>query len=214
MAIQLIQNAVYTAGAQDTPITLAFGNAITAGNLVCGFLCADGLASATPTITDPSNTYTLSSKFTDTTDNQALWAFYKFNVTGGQTVLTFAQTSGHFMSSAILEFSGIATVNALDGSVATGTGLGASGTTTALGAAGDLIVAGCYKANSSASSATGGLTLLDSVANNTYIAADSYLLSASGSTTPGFSWTGSNGWVMAAMAFLPSATPLAGQIWM
>jgi hypothetical protein len=204
MGIVLRQHKISTAFAAS-PITLAFASTTLTNSLVCGFLVG---GSGTTTISDPSNTYTIGTNFQDAVDAEFLTPFYKFGITGGQTTLTFTQGTNQVVAM-MMEFTGVAHQNALRGSVV-GQGASVAGTSgsagTSIGSPGDLVVSGIYvNSNTGFAVSDGKLTLVDNFNTDPFSdsMADADWLSATGSVNPSYSWTGSKGWVVAAMAFRP-----------
>lgn len=207
MAFTLVQHVQSTATG-NSPQSLSFGSNITTGNLVVIFVQAADL-STVPTVTDASNTYTNAGRAANTSFGQDTWSFYKANVTGGNKAITATQASGTGLSLFMMEWSGVATSNALDGhnenfnTVANQAAVCSS----SFGKAGDLVVAGTFISGlAEVPSGSGGLTVEDS--STVTGVADGFINSASGAVTPGFSWTATTGnvfWGIAGMAFLPAA---------
>lgn len=202
----IVQSTIDTTNGAS-PWTTSFTNGLTTGNCVVGIVSSSQNNSMT--ISDGTNTYTtsLSSWFHDTPDGQYLAGFYKLSVTGGSTVktITYTQSGAANVLSTILEVSGLA---ALNGSIV-GNGLATAATsisTTAIGAAGNFIAAGSYFGINATPTATGtGMILLGTGGGGGGMGGASYNLNASGAVTPGFSWTGSSGAAIVAMAFTASA---------
>jgi len=114
------------------------------------------------TVTDSrQNTYRKAVQFNETIDSTTLGIFYAENIAGGANTITVSDTISGTMRFAILEYSGVAIANSLDGaavaSQGTGTSLNSGILTTT--ASGDLVLAGMSAANAANFTAGSGYLL-------------------------------------------------------
>lgn len=116
MAWSLVQNAAGSNLTGATP-TIAVTNPVGSGNLYCGGVCHDSTQTLNSVTDDQSNTYNLSSTFTDTTNAIAVTAFWLGNVTNGPKTITLHFSASTNACGVVSEFSGdLAASNPNDGS--------------------------------------------------------------------------------------------------
>lgn len=103
----------------DTSVSITFTGAVASGNAVTGGLTYANAAGDkfTGIDDDKGNTYTIRSKFFDVTNTQFNLLFYLENITNAPTTITAHFSSGvAFRRMTAAEWSGVATVSAIDGS--------------------------------------------------------------------------------------------------
>ena len=108
-----------------------------------------GLSGEAFTVTDSrGNTYRKAVQFNETGNGNTLGIFYAENIASGANTITVTDTAAGTLRFAILEYSGIATVNSLDVSVAAqGRSTAASSGTVTTAASGDLLLGAILTAN-------------------------------------------------------------------
>jgi hypothetical protein len=123
--IALVQHTSKDAGT-TTSSTLAFPSSNTAGHFIAVVIRA-GKTGQLFTVTDSQkNTYRKAMQFNETIDSTTLGIFYAENIAGGANTITVSDTISGTMRFAILEYSGVAIANSLDGAAAASQGTGAS----------------------------------------------------------------------------------------
>lgn len=152
MAITHIETILGADGSATAVTSTSASFTAARSGFVCGLFVDLGSTNALTSVTDDqSNTYSLVTAITDSTNNGVIQLFYKENVTSVTTV------TAHFTSSAqvrvaISNYTGIATASAIDGhtgQVQTTPGTGANIVTTGTFTPttnGDLIYGGCSEA--------------------------------------------------------------------
>src|SRR5439155_1737665 len=123
--IALVQHRSLDAGT-TTSSSLAFNSNNTAGNWI-GVVIRAGKTGQVFTVTDSrGNTYRRAIQFNETIDSTTLGIFYAENIASGANTITVSDTITGTMRYAILEYSGVAMANSLDGAAVAGQGTDAS----------------------------------------------------------------------------------------
>ena len=207
--IALVQHASKDAGTTKSS-TLAFPASNTAGNFIAVVIRA-GKSGQVFTVTDSQkNTYRKAIQFSETVDGTTLGIFYAENISGGANTITVSDTISGTMRFAILEYSGVAIANSLDGAAVASQGTGASLnsgilTTTA---SGDLVLGGMSAANSANFTAGSGYLPRDFVPAepNTKLLVEDRIQSVAGNISANASLGTSDNWGAEAAAFKSGAT--------
>src|SRR5260370_1067951 len=123
--IALFQHASKDAGTTKSS-PLAFPASNTAGNFIAVVIRA-GKSGQVFTVTDSQkNTYRKAIQFSETVDGTTLGIFYAENISGVANTITVSDTISGTMRFAILEYSGVAIANSLDGAAVPSQRTGAS----------------------------------------------------------------------------------------
>src|ERR1700752_2991401 len=123
--IALVQHTSKDAGT-TTSSSLAFNSSNTAGNWIAVVIRA-GKQGQVFTVSDSQkNTYHQAVQFNQTVDSDTLGIFYAENVAGGANTVAVSDTILGTMRFAILEYSGVALANSLDGTAAAAQGTSVS----------------------------------------------------------------------------------------
>lgn len=158
-------------GSSATTVAATFTTAVTSGDFVCGLV---GWSDPSNAITinsvsdDQSNTYTVLTKYNDSTSGISAAQFYLENITNGPVTVTVTFSTSVTSSDLIIdEFSDIATSSSIDGHTGqsfsgTGSGTASSGNITTT-VAGDLIYGGIFEGVGTVGGAGSGFTLLETV---------------------------------------------------
>lgn len=116
MTWSLLQSASLSNATTITP-TVAVTNPIGSGNLYCGGVAHDSAQTLSSVTDDKSNTYNLSTTFTDTVNAIAVTAFWLGNITNGPKTITLHFSAATNSLAVVSEFSGdLAASNPSDGS--------------------------------------------------------------------------------------------------
>jgi len=185
--IALVQHASRDAGTTKSS-TLAFPSSNTAGNFIAVVIRA-GKSGQVFTVTDSrQNTYRKAMQFNETIDSTTLGIFYAENIAGGTNTITVSDTISGTMRFAILEYSGVALANSLDGAAVASQGTGASPNSGILAttASGDLVLAGMSTANAANFTAGSGYLPRDFVPAepNTKLLVEDQIQSVAGNIRP------------------------------
>jgi len=207
--IALVQHASKDAGT-TTSSTLAFPSSNTAGNFIAVVIRA-GKTGQLFTVTDSRlNTYRKAIQLNETIDSTTLGIFYAENIAGGANTITVSDTISGTMRFAILEYSGVAMANSLDGVAVGAQGTGASPnsgivTTTA---SGDLVLAGISTADAANFTAGSGYLPRDFVPAepNTKLLVEDRIQPVAGNISANASLGASDNWGATAVAFKSGAT--------
>src|SRR2546429_5730762 len=207
--IALVQHASRDAGT-TTSSTLAFPSSNTAGNFIAVVIRAGKTGQLFAVKDSRGNTYRKAMQFNETIDSTTLGIFYAENIAGGANTITVSDTIAGTMRFGILEYSGVAIANSLDGAAAATQGTGASLnsgiiTTTA---SGDLVLAGMSAANAANFTAGSGYLPRDFVPAepNTKLLVEDRIQSVAGNISANASLGGSDNWGAVAAAFRSGAT--------
>jgi hypothetical protein len=210
----MVQHASKDAGATGSS-SLAFAANNAAGNFIAVAIRA-GVAGATFNVTDSrGNSYRQAVRLDVTVDAPAgdtLALFYAENVGGGANTVTVSQSTGTTLRFAILEYSGVATVNSFDvGTAAQGTSASPSSGTVSTTASGDLVVGAIVSADSEAYTAGSGYVLRDAVPSSpaSKLATEDRVQSAAGAASATAALSGSNPWGAVVAAFRAGSAPTA-----
>src|SRR6266404_961940 len=209
--IALVQHASSDAGTTKSS-TLAFPSSNTAGNFIAVVIRA-GKTGQLFTITDSrQNTYRQAVQFNVTIDvpnGDTLGIFYAENIAGGANTITVSDTILGTLRFAILEYSGVAPANSLDGTAAAAQGTNASPnsgnlTTTA---SGDLLLGAIMTGNPASFTAGTGFRIEDFVPAepNTKLVSEDQLQTVIGPASAMATLGASDPWG-AALAAFKSAT--------
>jgi hypothetical protein len=204
----LVQHTSVDAGT-TTSATLAFKANNTAGNWIAVVVRA-GLGNETITVADSiGNTY--HSAVQSTQSGITVGIFYAENIKGGANTVTVSDTASATLRFALLEYSGVATLNSLD---ATASALGAStspnsgNATTTLN--GDLLLGAIATVNPASYTAGSGYTIEESIPaepNTKLIVED--VQSAAGAVSASATLAASNNWSAILAAFKSVNAPLS-----
>jgi IPT/TIG domain-containing protein len=203
--IALVQHTSKDAGTTtSSSFSLAFVSANAAGNWIAVVIRA-GKSGQVFTVTDSKgNTYRKAIQFNETVDGTTLGIFYAENIFGGPNTVTVSDTISGTMRFAILEYSGVALANSLDGAAVVGQGTSASPsmslTTTANG---DLLLAAISTANPANFTAGSGYSIEETVPAepNTKLIAEDRVQTTAGSASASASLGASDNWGAALAAF-------------
>jgi len=211
--ISLVQHTSLDAGITTTG-SLAFTSSNTAGNWV-GVLIRAGLSSSQVfTVKDSNgNTYNKAAQIGFTSSAVTLAIYYAENIKGGANTVTVTDTVSGPLRIAILEYSGVATSNSVDASVAA-TGTSASPNSGSLNttASGDLLLAAVAATNSEGFAAASGYTLEDSVPAppNTKLITEDQIQASAGAASAGATLSGSDTWGAVLAAFKSASAGSTG----
>src|SRR5437660_4509720 len=207
--IALVQHASRDAGT-TTSSTLAFPSSNTAGNFIAVVIRAGKTGQLFAVKDSRGNTYRKAMQFNETIDSTTLGIYYADNIAGGANTITVSDTIAGTMRFGILEYSGVAIANSLDGAAAATQGTGASLnsgiiTTTA---SGDLVLAGMSAANAANFTAGSRYLPRDFVPAepNTKLLVEDRIQSVAGNISANASLGASDNWGAVAAAFRSGAT--------
>jgi hypothetical protein len=209
-AITLTQHAGKDAGT-TTSSSLAFASNNAAGNWLAVAIRA-GRTGQVFTVTDTrGNTYRRAVQFDETLDSVTLGLYYAENIASGPNTVTVSDTQGGgTLRFAIVEYSGVATSNSLDGTTAIAEGVAASassGTVTTT-ANGDLILGVMSTSDEATYTAGSGFTVQERVpaVPNTKLAVLDQQQAAAGPIAATATIVGGGAWTAAVAAFRAAAT--------
>jgi len=210
--ITLVQHRNIDASTQ-TNNSLAFANNTIAGNFIAVAIRGSASSSQVFTVTDSSgNTYHQAFSLGLSASAETFAIFYAENIHGGADKISVTQSVLGTLRFAILEYSGVATSNSLDGT-ATAQGSSASPnsgnlTTTANG---DLLLATIITKSSGTYTAAGSYNIEETIqpAPNTKIVTEDQLQSAAGSVSAGVSLAASDVWGAGLAAFRSTSGAVA-----
>jgi len=205
--IALVQHTSKDAGT-TTSSSLAFNLNNTTGNWIAVVIRA-GRSGQVFTVTDSRrNTYHQAVQFNVTVDGpngDTLGIFYAENIAGGANTITVSDTISGTLRFAILEYSGVALANSMDGTAATAQGISASPnsgnlTTTA---SGDLLLGAILTGNPTSFTAGSGYTVEEAVPAkpNTKLIAEDQIQLAAGTASASALLGASDSWAAALAAF-------------
>ena len=162
--IALVQHTSKDGGATTTS-SLAFASANTSGNWIAVAIRGGLSSSQVFTVIDSNgNTYKQAGQVGFTASAVTTAVYYAENVKGGANTVTVSMTVSGPLRFAVLEYSGVATSNSLDGAaVSTGVGTSAASGNVTTTANGDLLLGAVATADSSTFTAGTGFTIRDSV---------------------------------------------------
>jgi len=189
--------------------SLAFNSNNTAGNWI-GVVIRAGKSGQVFAVTDSrGNTYRKAIQFNETIDSTTLGIFYAENIAGGANTITVSDTISGTLRFAILEYSGVAMANSLDGAAAAAQGTSASpnsGIVTTI-ASGDLVLAEISTANAANFTAGSGYLARDFVPAepNTKLLVEDQIQSVAGNISASASLGASDNWGAAVAAFKSAA---------
>src|SRR2546429_531884 len=203
----LVQHTSKDAGT-TTSSSLAFNLNNTTGNWIAVVIRA-GRSGQVFTVTDSRrNTYHQAVQFNVTVDGpngDTLGIFYAENIAGGANTITVSDTISGTLRFAILEYSGVALANSMDGTAATAQGISASPnsgnlTTTA---SGDLLLGAILTGNPTSFTAGSGYTVEEAVPAkpNTKLIAEDQIQLAAGTASASALLGASDSWAAALAAF-------------
>ena len=208
-AITLTQHAGKDAGSV-TSSSQAFASSNTAGNFIA-VVIRSGLSGQTFNISDSrGNTYRQAVQLNvslDTPSGDTLAIYYAESIAGGANTVTVGQSMMATLRFAILEYSGVAASNSLDGTVAaqannSSPNSGSVTTTTA----GDLLLGAVMSANGRTYTAGTSFTIQDRVpaAPNTKLISEDRIQSSAGSAAATAILSASDIWGAELAAFRPA----------
>jgi hypothetical protein len=205
MAIALVQNSI--TGSFSNPATITFPNPSTPGNFYAVWIANTEASSITDNASPSSNTYTLVAH--DATMNISL--YYAENIAvpvSGPTTISANGVGGGLNFIACVEFSGVASVGALDQQAdGDGTGIAISSGNVTPSANGELIYAIMKTSGGSPLTPGSGFTIANSNPSNGLW--DEYQVLTGGAGTPiagTASLNSSATWAIIAATFEPAAT--------
>jgi hypothetical protein len=207
-SITLVQHASIDAGT-TTSRSLAFNANNAAGNWI-GVVIRAGQSGEVFAVADSrGNAYRKAIQFNETVDGTTLGVFYAENIGGGANTVTVSDTISGTLRFAILEYSGVAIANSLDGAAIAAQGTSASPnsgnlTTTTNG---DLLLGEIWTANPANFSAGSGYLIEETVPAepNTKVIVEDQVQAIAGSTSARASLGVSDNWGAALAAFRPSS---------
>src|SRR5436309_2425334 len=207
--IALVQHRSLDDGT-TTSSSLAFNSNNTAGNWI-GVVIRAGKTGQVFTVTDSrGNTYRRAIQFNETIDSTTLGIFYAENIASGANTITVSDTITGTMRYAILEYSGVAMANSLDGAAVAGQGTDASPKSGILmtTANGDLVLGETSTANPASFTAGSGYLARDFVPAepNTKLLVEDQIQAVSGNISANASLGASDNWGAAVAAFKSAAT--------
>ncbi len=206
-SIALVQHAGRDAGT-TTSSTLAFPSSNTAGNWLAVLIRA-GQMGQTFTVTDTrGNTYRRAQQFTQTRDGVTLGIFYAENIAGGANTVTVKDTvAGGTLRFAILEYTGVASANSLDGSAAAeGTGTSAGSGSISTTTSGDLAIGLTSTANGVAVTAGTGFVTEEKVpSSKAKLTVEDQRLAVAGPIAATATLSSSDSWGAIVAAFKPQS---------
>jgi hypothetical protein len=188
-----------------TSNSLAFATNTTSGNFIAVCIRAGGSSSQVFTVTDSSgNTYRQAFKkgLVNTVETFAI--YYAENIIGGPDAIHVQQSVNASLRFIILEYSGVATSNSLDGTVsAEGSNATPSSGNLATTANGDLLLATMMTKNIAVFTAHNGFTIEEAVqaSPNTRLIAEDQLQSIAGTVSASASIPTSDNWGAGLAAF-------------
>ena len=201
--ITLVQHISRDAGTASST-TITFPSANTAGNWIAVMIRA-GKSGQVFTVTDTrGNTYHNAIQFNEVIDGTTLGIFYAENITGGVNTVTVSDTILGTLRVAILEYSGVALANSLDGAAVGSQGTSASPTvslTTTVN--GDLLLCEMSTANAAIFTAGSGYTIEETVPAepNTKLIVEDRIQTTAGNVSASASLAASDSWGAALAAF-------------
>ena len=202
-SIALVQHASKDATTASSS-TLSFSANNTAGNFI-GVVIRAGKSGQVFSVSDSrGNIYKQAIQFNMTVDAETLGIFYAENIAGGANTVTVSDTILGTMRFAILEYSGVATSNSLDVSVATeGTSASPATNTVTTNFSGDLLLGEVVTANPATFTAGNGYTIEERVPAepNTKLVVEDQRQSIAGAASAGASLGASDGWGVLLVAF-------------
>ena len=190
----------------STSNSLAFASSTTAGNWIAVCIRGSGSSSINFTVSDSSgNTYQRAFQVGLTSSLETFAIYYAENIVGGPDKINVTQSVNGTLRFAILEYSGVAITNSLDGSpsIAQGNSSTANSGNVTTTANGDLLLATIITKNTDAYTAGTGYTIEESVqaSPNTKIAAEDQLQITAGSASASVSLSGTDIWGLGLAAF-------------
>jgi len=201
--ILLVQHSSRDAGTASST-SVSFPSASTAGNWI-GVVIRAGKSGQVFTVTDSrGNTYHNAIQFNEVIDGTTLGIFYAENITGGVNTVSVSDTILGTLRIAILEYSGVALANSLDGAAVANQGTSASPTvslTTTVN--GDLLLGEMSTANAAIFTAGSGYTIEETVPAqpNTKLIVEDRVQTTAGSASASASLAASDSWGAALAAF-------------
>jgi len=202
-AIILVQHTSKDAGTISSS-SLAFSANNTAGNFIAVVIRA-GKSGQVFSISDSrGNVYKQAIRFNMTVDSETLGVFYAENIAGGVNTITISDTILGTMRFAILEYSGVATSNSLDVTVATeGTSASPGTGNITTTSSGDLLLGGIATANPATFTAGSGFFIEERAPAepNTKLIVEDQRQSIAGTASAGASLGASDSWGAVLVAF-------------
>ena len=206
-AITMVQHTSRDAGTTNSA-TLAFPSVNTAGNFIAVMIRTSQNGQVFTVSDTRGNTYRQALQFNETLDVTTLAIYYAENIAGGTNTVTVSDTLGGTLRFAILEYAGVATVNALDGT-ATAQGISATANSGALttSANGDLILGMVSTANPATFTAGSGFTIQERIptGNNTKLVVEDRLQATAGSVASTVTFNKTETWGAVVAAFRAGA---------
>jgi hypothetical protein len=202
--ITLVQHTSKDAGTTASS-SLAFTTNNIAGNWI-GVAIRAGQTGQTFTVADTrGNTYRNAVQLNETVDGTTLALYYAENIAGGSNTVTVSDTiAGGTLRFAILEYSGVAVANSLDGTAsAQGSGTTPSSGTTTTTASGDLVIGLISAANGVTFTAGNGYAIQDRLpaSPNTKLVTEDQRQAAAGPVTAGATLNAADSWGAVVSAF-------------
>jgi Putative Ig domain/IPT/TIG domain/FG-GAP-like repeat len=204
--ITLVQHVSVDAGTKTTA-SQAFPSNNTSGNFIAVVVRAGGVGLAL-TVTDTrGNTYRQAAQFTNNADN-TVGVYYAENIAGGANTVTVALPSSATLRVSLLEYSGIATANSLDGAVwATGAGVSPTSGSLTTTSSGDLLLGVVSTVTNANVAAGAGFTIKESVPAlpNAKVISEDQVQTSAGNAAATATLSVSDQWGATLAAFKPLA---------
>jgi hypothetical protein len=203
--VKLIQGNTFDSLINLQSATVAFKSSNTAGNWIGVVIYGGQTSSGTFTITDSNgNVYHPALTTGNQAFNTTLAIYYAENIKAGANTVKIVPGVGGYLRIAIVEYSGIATVNSLDVTVGAsgGSTLPSSGTATTT-VAGDLLLGAGIFSNGQSITAGSGYTMQQSVpaSPSTKLFVEDRVQAAAGATSATATLGSTTNWAMGMAAF-------------
>ncbi|HYY73010.1 MAG TPA: IPT/TIG domain-containing protein, partial [Candidatus Bathyarchaeia archaeon] len=210
--IVLVQHTSKDAGTATTT-SLAFGKPNVAGNWIAVVIRAGNSSSQVFKVTDSNgNTYRQAIQFGQTTAKDTLGIFYSESIKGGANTVTVSDNVSGILRVVILEYSGVAPANSIDGTAAAqGSNASPNSGPLTTTAGGDLLLGAVITFNSGTFIAGAGYTIEDLVPAepNTKLIDEDQVQKAAATVSAGASLTASDNWAAGLVGF-KAATGVGG----
>jgi hypothetical protein len=202
-AISLVQHTFKNATGTITTSTLPFAVGNSAGNFIAVCVRA-GAAGEAFTVTDTiGNTYQQAVRIDETGSGNTLAIYYAQNIAAGANTVRVTDTIAATLRFVILEYSGVATSNALDVTAAAigNSAFPNSGSATT-SANGDLLLGTVMAASGATYTAGGGYTIKERVpATNTRLVVEDQIQASAGTASASVTLGGADFWAAELAAF-------------
>jgi hypothetical protein len=209
-SFKLVQHASKDAGT-TTSASLAFTSNNAAGNFIAVVIRA-GRSGQVFTVSDSrGNTYKKAITFNMTVDPNTMGIYYAENISAGANTITVSDTISGTLRFAIMEYSGVATLNSIDATaVSQGTSVSPNSGTATTSLSGDLLLGEIVTADPATFTSGTGYQIQDFVPAepNTKLVTEDQLQTVVGSASATATLSASDPWGAALVAFKSaSGTP-------